>query len=160
MKTVDINITRVINAPIEKVWAAWTQPDQISKWWGPKDFTGKVGNYDLRNGGKYLYCMHGPVGSPFDMDMWSGGTFEEVIPMKKIVATDHFADKDGNYVSPKDFGMPGEWPETMRVTVTFEEVGPGKTKLTLKHEGHPQEMAKDATAGWNQSLDKFEAVLR
>jgi hypothetical protein len=56
--------------------------------------------------------------------------------------------------------MPGEWPEEMRVTVTFEDMGDGKTKLTLKHEGHPAEMSKDATQGWNESLDKFESVLR
>ncbi len=47
----------------------------------------------------------------------------------------------------------------MVVTVTFEDAGPGKTKLTLRHEGHPTSIADDATQGWNQSLDKFEAVL-
>ncbi len=160
METIDINITRVLNAPVQKVWDAWTNPEHVAKWWGPKDFTGRVGKIELKKGGKYVYCMRGPAGSPFDQDMWSAGEYEEVIPLKKIVATDYFSDKDGNWVSPKDFGMPGEWPEKMRVTVTFEEAGPGKTKLTLKHEGHPAEMANDATTGWNQSLDKFEAVLR
>jgi uncharacterized protein YndB with AHSA1/START domain len=54
----------------------------------------------------------------------------------------------------------GDWPEEdMVVTVTFEDAGPGKTKLTLRHEGHPTSIADDATQGWNQSLDKFEAVL-
>ncbi len=79
--------------------------------------------------------------------------------MEKIVATDHFADEQGNEVSPKDYGMPGEWPEEMIVTVTFEDAGPGKTKLTLLHTGHSADMADMATAGWNQSLDKFEAIL-
>lgn len=158
--TADIHITRIIDAPRERVWKAWTDPAQIARWWGPKDFTGKVGSIDLRTGGKYLYCMRGPKGSDFDKDMWSGGTYMEVIPMEKIVASDHFADKDGNVVSPKDFGMPGEWPEEMIVTVTFEDAGNGKTKITLLHEGHPKEMADMATQGWNESLDKFVAVLR
>lgn len=158
-KTADINITRIFNAPRAQVWKAWTDPAQVSKWWGPKDFTGRVGHIELKVGGTFLYCMHGPAGSPFDTDMWSGGKYLEVIPMEKIVCTDYFADAKGNKVSPKDFGMPGEWPEEMMVTVTFEDAGPGKTKLTLLHTGHPAEMAKDATMGWNQSLDKFEAVL-
>ncbi len=158
--TKDILITRVFDATLERVWKAWTEPEQIKRWWGPKDFTSPAAKIDLRTGGKYLYCMHGPAGSQFDQDMWSGGTFTEVIPMKKIIATDHFADKDGNHVKPESMGMPGVWPDEMTVTVTFEEAGPGKTKLTVKHEGHPIEMADMAQAGWNQSLDKFTEALR
>lgn len=158
-KTKDILITRIFNAPRARVWEAWTRPEHLKKWWGPKDFTCPAAKVDLRVGGKYLACMHGPAGTEFDKDMWSGGTYTEVVPMEKIVATDHFADKDGNIVSPKDFGMPGEWPEEMVVTVTFEDAGPGKTKLTLVHKGHPADMADMANEGWNQSLDKFAAIL-
>jgi uncharacterized protein YndB with AHSA1/START domain len=92
--------------------------------------------------------------------MWSGGEYLEIVPMKKIVATDYFTDEKGNKISPKDVGMPGEWPDEMTVTVTFEDLGDGKTKLTLLHEGHPIEMADMALAGWNESLDKFAAALR
>ncbi len=158
-KTKDIVITRIFDAPREKVWKAWTEPEHLKKWWGPKDFTTPAIKQDLRTGGKYLYCMRGPKGSEWDKEMWSGGTYMEVIPMEKIVASDHFADADGNVVSPKDFGMPGEWPEEMEVTVTFEDAGEGKTKLTLVHKGHPVEMADMANQGWNESLDKFAAIL-
>jgi uncharacterized protein YndB with AHSA1/START domain len=157
--TKDIVITRIFNAPRELVWKAWTQPDMIKKWWGPKDFTCPAAKIDLKTGGKFLYCMRGPAGSPWDKDMWSGGEFLEVVPMEKIVATDNFTDEKGNVVNPKDVGMPGEWPEQMVVSFTFEDAGPGKTKLTLVHKGHPAEMASDATQGWSQSLDKFEAAL-
>lgn len=158
-KTKRILITRIFDAPVERVWKAWTDPVEAMKWWGPKDFTSPMCKIDLRVGGKYLFCMHGPAGSPFDKDMWSAGEYKEIVPMKKIVATDHFADEKGNYVSPKDFGMPGEWPDEMIVTTTFESLPGNKTKLTLEHLGHPVEMEKDATMGWNQSLDKFAAAL-
>ncbi len=158
-KTQDIHITRIFNAPRAAVWKAWTEPEQMKKWWGPKDFTSPACTVDLRVGGKFHACMHGPAGTDFDKDMWSMGVYKEIIPMEKIVATDHFADADGNIVSPKDYGMPGEWPEEMVVTVTFEDAGPGKTKMTLVHTGHPIEMADMAKAGWSQSLDKFEAAL-
>ncbi len=159
-KTKDVVVTRIFNAPRERVWKAWTDPVEAQKWWGPKDFTSPGAKIDLRKGGKYLLCMRGPAGSEFDKDMWSGGEYLEVIPMEKIVATDHFADEHGNFVSPKDFGMPGDWPEEgMRVTVTFEDAGEGKTKLTLLHEGHPADFAHMAEAGWNESLDKFAAIL-
>ncbi len=159
-KTADICITRIFDAPLAKVWKAWTDPEQVKEWWGPKDFTAPHVKTDFRVGGKYLYAMHGPAGSEFDKDMWSGGEYKEIIPMKKIVASDYFSDETGKKVSPKEYGMPGDWPEEMLVTVTFEELPDGKTKLTLLHEGHPAEMADMAHAGWNQSLDKFTAALR
>ena len=160
-KGTDLIITRIFDAPRERVWKAWTDPVEIKKWWGPKDFSAPVVKTDLRTGGTYLYCMHGAPGpgAP-EQDFWSTGTYTEVIPMEKIVATDHFADKDGNIISPNDVGMPGEWPEEMLVTVTFEDAGKGKTKVTVIHVGHPKEMMDLAKAGWNQSLDKFAAALR
>ncbi len=160
MAGTDIVITRIFNAPRERVWQAWTDPAMIKQWWGPKDFTCPAAKIDFRIGGTYLYCMHGPKGSEFDKDMWSTGTFKEIVPMEKIVTTDYFSDEHGNIISPKDYGMPGEWPdEGMTVTATFEDAAPGKTKVTIVHSGHPKEMAEPATMGWNQSLDKFAAIL-
>lgn len=155
----DIHITRILNAPRARVWEAWTNPAEVSKWWGPKDFTSHDNTSDFRVGGKFNYCMRGPAGTPFDTDMWSGGEYKEIVPMEKIVYTDYFTDKDGNKIHPEVYGMPGEWPEEMFVTVTFEDTEDGKTKLTLLHEGHPDELANDANTGWNQSIDKFEAIL-
>ena len=160
VKTKDIVITRVFDAPREKVWKTWTEPEHLKKWWGPKDFTAPQIKTDFRVGGKFLYCMHGPKDTEFDKDMWSGGVYKEIVPLKKIVATDYFTDAEGNKMSPAEYGMPGEWPEEMEVTVTFEDAGPGKTKLTLVHKGHPTEFAGMANEGWNQSLDKFAAALR
>ena len=105
-KTKDLVITRILNAPREQVWKAWTEPEQIKKWWGPKDFTAPMIKNDLRTGGKFMYTMRGPAGTEYDKDMPSGGTYKEVIPMEKIVASDHFMDKDGNII--KD---PGGWRE-------------------------------------------------
>ncbi len=153
-----ITITRTFDAPRERVWDVWTNPEHLEKWWGPKDFTAPVIKNDLRTGGKFLYAMHGPAGSEFDKDMWSGGEYKEVVPMEKIVATDNFTDKDGNVISPAEYGMQGDWGQ-MVVTVTFEDAGEGKTKITLVHEGHPTDFADMANAGWNESLDKFTAAL-
>jgi len=153
-------ITRVFDAPRKLVWKAWTEPERVARWWGPKDFTAPAIKSDFRVGGKYLYCMHGPAGSPFDKDLWSTGVYEEIIPLKKIVATDSFADEHGNVVPASHYGMPGDLPLEFRVTVTFED-DDGRTKLTLTHEGLPAgEQSEGAAVGWNQSLDKLAASLR
>jgi uncharacterized protein YndB with AHSA1/START domain len=150
-------IERVFDAPVEKVWRAWTETEMIKKWWGPKGFTAPEIKLDLRVGGKYLFCMRGPAGTEWDKDMWTTGEYKEVVPMKKIVSTDNFADKDGNVVSAKAYGMNHDFPELL-LTITFEEQD-GKTKLTLRHEGFPAGDEVGAEQGWNQSLDKLAKVV-
>jgi uncharacterized protein YndB with AHSA1/START domain len=154
-----ITIERVFDAPVEKVWTAWTDPAEVSKWWGPKGFTSPENHIDLQVGGKYVFVMQGPAGTEWDKPMYSGGEYTEVVPMKKLVYTDNFVDKDGNKVSPEVYGMPADFPQDLVVTLTFEEVD-GKTKLTLTHEGMPAgDMGDQTEAGWNESLDKLAAAL-
>jgi len=152
----EIVIERVFDAPREQVWKAWTDPEQIKRWWGPEHFTAPSAENDLRVGGKYLYCMRSPDGQ----DFWSTGTYREIVPLEKIVATDSFADENGKVVPATHYGMPPEMPLEMLVTVTFEDDG-GKTKLTVRHAGFPAgDMSEQAEAGWNQSLDKLAETLR
>ena len=155
-------ITRVFDAPIETVWKYWTEPELLKKWWGPKDFTCPVANIDFRVGGKYLSCMRGvpAEGAPVQ-DFWSTGTYKEIIPLKKIVSTDSFADEKGNIVSASHYGMEG-FPTEMLVTFTFEDLD-GKTKMTLVHSGTEvidNTMRDNMEQGWNQSFDKIDKSLR
>jgi hypothetical protein len=72
---------------------------------------------------------------------------------------DHFADKDGNYISAKDAGMPGEWPEELFITIEFEGISPDETRMALSHEGIPKEMHDDCVKGWNESIDKLQKLV-
>jgi uncharacterized protein YndB with AHSA1/START domain len=149
-------ITRTFDAPRELVWQAWTEPERVMRWWGPKDFTSPACQIDLRVGGKYLFCMRSPDGQ----DYWSTGIYHEIEPMQRIVYTDSFADEHGNVVPPTHYGMPDMGATEFRVTVTFEARG-DQTVMTLRHEGLPAgEMRDQAAAGWNESFDKLEASLR
>jgi len=104
--------------------------------------------------------MHGPVGTTFDMDMWSTGTFSEIVPLKRIAYTDSFADAEGNVVSPASIGMDG-MSEVMQVVVEFEALAGNLTRVTITHDGAPvgSEHASNMEAGWHQSLDKFADVV-
>lgn len=151
-----IIITRIFDAPRELVWQAWTDPEHLMRWWGPKIFTSPVCKVDLRVGGKYLFCMRSPEGQ----DFWSTGVYREIVPLERIVCTDSFADEHGNVVPASHYGMDGDIPLEMMLTVTFE-AHEGKTKMTLTHVGLPAgEMENMASAGWNESLDKLAASLR
>ena len=149
-----ITIKRTFNLPLNTVWRAWSEPESLKQWWGPEGYTCPDCTIDFRVGGKYLNSMMGEDGKK----VWSGGVFREITPKNKIVYSDHFADEKGNIVQASYYQMPGEWPEELRVTVAFEEVG-GKTNMTLKHEGLPVEMAEDCIKGWQSSFNKLENNL-
>ena len=151
----EIVITRVFDAPRELVWKAWTDPEHLMRWWGPKEFTSPACKVDLRVGGKYVFCMRSPEGQ----DYWSTGVYREIVEPERIVCTDSFADEKGNPVPASHYGMPGEWPEEMLITVTFEEYD-GKTRMTLRQTGIPSGVMTEMTAaGWNGSFDKLAESL-
>jgi uncharacterized protein YndB with AHSA1/START domain len=70
-----------------------------------------------------------------------------------------FADEHGNPVPAAHYGMPGEWPAEIMVTVTLENIEDGKTKLTVREEGVPGVIVELAGLGWNQQLDKLAETL-
>jgi uncharacterized protein YndB with AHSA1/START domain len=152
----EITITRVFDAPRERVWAAWTEPEQAMRWWGPKAYTAPACRIDLRVGGAYLLCMRSPEGQ----DYWSTGIYREIVPFERLVCTDSFADERGNVVPASHYGMEGDFPLELQVTVTFEDQG-GKTVMTLRHEGFPPGPMSDLTAAsWNESFDKLAEAVR
>ena len=149
----DIVIRRVFDKPVRDLWKAWTDPEIFKKWWGPKGFTCPYSTMEARKGGRYLNCMRSAEGKEY----WSTGEVKEFLPEKKLVISDSFADKDGNVVPATDYGMAGDWPKDLLITVELEEAD-GATKLKLVHEGIPPEMHDDCMQGWNESLDKLEKI--
>jgi uncharacterized protein YndB with AHSA1/START domain len=151
----ELFITRIFDAPGELLWKAWTEPESVKRWWGPKNFTSPFAKIDLRVGGTYLYCMRSPEGQ----DFWSTGVYREIIEPKLIVCTDSFSDEEGNLVPASYYGMNGDWPLELLVRVKFEALD-GMTRLTLQHTGIPEGENRELTkAGWNESLDKLEDYL-
>lgn len=150
----DILITREFNAPREAVWNAWTTPDQMMQWWAPNGYTCPVANMDVREGGKYHAAMRSEKGGMH----WSTGIYKEIVPLQKLVISDHFADEHGNIINGASAGMPGNWPDTLLITVTFEDAANG-ARMTMKHEGVPVEMRAMCAQGWNECFDKMAALV-
>jgi uncharacterized protein YndB with AHSA1/START domain len=97
----EIVTTRVIDAPRERVFAAWTDPEAVVRWWGPDGFTCTIQEMDVRPGGAWRLVLHGPDG----IDYPNRSAFVEVVKPERLVydhisgpkflATATFADKDG-----------------------------------------------------------------
>lgn len=148
-------ITRVFDAPLELVWQAWSQPEQLRLWSSPNNYTIPFYHADVRVGGKYHMCMRSADGQNY----YSAGTYKEIIPMKKIVWSDGFADENGNIISAEIYGM-GDLPLEQEISVSFEEDN-GKTKTTLEHSGIPQgDTFEQMRTGWNECFDKLEDSLK
>jgi uncharacterized protein YndB with AHSA1/START domain len=155
MKTHELVIVRTFNAPREAVWQAWTEPERVMRWWGPKGFTAPVCNIDFRVGGKYLSCMRSPEGQEF----WSTGQYLEIVAPSLLVCTDSFADADGNVVPATHYNMGEDFPLELQIRVTFEG-DDGITLMTLRHFGMPPgEMSDLCRTGWSESFDKLAASL-
>ena len=114
-----IVITRVFDAPRELVFAAWTRPEHLLRWWAPKGCSTPHCKVDLRPGGSFHYCMRTPEGR----DIWGLGVYREIVAPERIVYVDSFADAQGNPVPPSDYGMSDGHPAETLVTVTFAEHG-------------------------------------
>jgi len=117
-------ITRVFDAPRDRVWQSWTEAERLKKWWGPKGFTVRQCKVDLRPGGIMHYCLRTPDGQ----DMWGKFVYREIVKPEKLVWLNSFSDeKGGTTVHP----MSPTWPREMLTTVTFEAQG-NKTKVTVQ----------------------------
>lgn len=81
-----LTLKRTFNAPIKLVWEAWTQPEHVALWWGPKGMEVKVVEHDFRVGGNWKYTMEMPNGSEFISD----GVYSVIVELKKIFSSANF----------------------------------------------------------------------
>ena len=150
----EIVLSRVYEAPRELVFAAWTKEEHLTKWFGPKGFTTKTHECDVRIGGRWRFDMIAPDGKVFDNRM----VFLE-IKAPELLVFDHGSDKDDD-------------EHRFRVTITFDEQSDklglgllGKTVVTMR-QLHPTKEQRDAGIGFGAvelgytTLDKLAEHLR
>jgi uncharacterized protein YndB with AHSA1/START domain len=135
-----LTIKRRFNAPVAKVYAAWTDPEKVKRWMGPGEVKTVRAENDVRVGGRFRIIMVTPSGEEHDVS----GVYREVIENEKLVYT-------------------WAWKSTPEreslVTATFKNDN-GGTLFTLIHEQFFDEAARDShNGGWNGALDKLEKYL-
>ena len=82
-------IERVFKAPLERVWNAWSEADQIEHWWGPKGCTIELARFEFRPGGFFHYAMRYGAEPP----MWGRFNYREIAPRERIVWLNSFANE-------------------------------------------------------------------
>jgi uncharacterized protein YndB with AHSA1/START domain len=154
----DLVVTRIIDAPLEKVWRAWTEADQVSRWWGPEFYTSPACRIDLRVGGKYVFCMRAPQEFGGG-DSYTAGVYQKIVPLERLEFTQGLSDGDGNRIDPAQAGMPPDFPKELYTIITFKAKG-SMTELTITERDWTQgQMFVYALAGTQQMIDKLAATL-
>lgn len=138
----EIVTVRVVDAPREAVWRAWTDAEHLARWRGPSGFVNTFDAFEPRPGGRFRMAMRGPNGEDFPFT----GTYREVAPPDRLVWMSEFA------TGPA---------EQMTTVVTFADRG-GKTALHVRQTFHVvmPEMAgaiAGANQGWGMTLDQLAA---
>ena len=147
----EVTISRLIAAPRDLVFKAWTDPAHLARWWGPRGFSNPVCEVDARVGGELRIVMRGPDGTDYPMR----GVFREVVAPERLVFANFPVDADDR---PLLDGL---------TTVTFaDEGGKGgmKTRLTVVMRATglapvAARMLEGMEAGWTQSIDRLEAYV-
>jgi uncharacterized protein YndB with AHSA1/START domain len=140
----EIHVERVFDAPRDRVFALFTDPELIPQWCGPRDTTTVVDQMDVRPGGSWRFVMKHPDGS----ESGFRGTYREITPPERIVQTFEWE------------GMPGH---VSVETATFEDLG-DQTRLTTVSLFHTQEerdgmLASGMEGGLNETYARFDEVL-
>ena len=149
-------VTRVFDAPRELLWKAWTEPQYVMQWWGPKGFTAPHCEIDFRVGGKFLLSMRTPDG----WEGWNAGEYFEIVPYEKIVSSMYFSDAKGNRIEPEQLGIEPEAMDDALNVILFEDLGNGQTKLTfIGNETMQNAIQSGQFEGWAEQLEKLAAVV-
>jgi uncharacterized protein YndB with AHSA1/START domain len=143
----ELVVTRVLEAPRERVWKAWTEAERLAQWWGPKGSTIRVIKLDLRLGGIFHYAMQFQPGH----DMFGRFIYREIAAPERLVFVSSFSDPAGG-VTRAPFAQ--NFPREVHNTLTLAEQN-GRTALTLR--GGPLDASDEEWKAWlgmHESMQK------
>lgn len=150
--THDFTLIRVISAPLDRVWQAWSDEQIVKDWWGPHGFTAAVHRMDFREGGTALVSMS----SPDFGQIYNTWTYTRIVPRERIEFDSRFSNGEGKAIAPIAPGVPDLVPHV----VSFRDLGDGQTELSITESGYASEEAmKMSRAGQEQVLDKLSKAV-
>ena len=155
--------SRTFDAPRERVWRAWSDPEALAQWWGPKGTTMRVLKHDFHPGGMFHYTISFQPGHV----MYARFIYREIEAPERIAFVISFSDAEGGITRAPFPQLEGKWPLEVLNTVTFTEQG-GRTTVALR--GRPINATEEERAmfaannasmrqGFGGAFDKLADVL-
>jgi uncharacterized protein YndB with AHSA1/START domain len=156
-ETFDVVVTRIFDAPVERVWRAWSEGAEVRKWWGPTGFTCPLAEVDFREGGRTHVVMRAPP-EYGGMEIHNTWTYTRIRPLQSFEYILNFVDKEGRKLKPADIGTPPGIPEDGRHVVVFKSLPDGRTEMLMTEHGYTIPETRDLSQlGLEQCLDKMAA---
>jgi uncharacterized protein YndB with AHSA1/START domain len=160
-KSEDFVISRMLDAPRDRVWQALTQPEHMQEWWSPTGFTMIAATVDLRPGG----IFHCGLRSVDGYKMWGKFVYQEIAVAERLVFVNSFSNAAGGVTRHP---IVPTWPLETLITVNLDDEPGGKTKLSVRWSAHNateiERKTFDAShvglkATWVGTLDRLAAYL-
>ncbi len=140
MQQREIRSTRILKAPVKRVYEAFANPEQLKIWWGPEGFTNTIHEFDLQPGGKWTLTMHGPEKGNYE----NASVFREVLPNQRVSWTRQ---------SQPLFDM----------EISFEKIDNTNTeiifRMTFRTEQECQKIRKFVEPNNQENFDRLERLL-
>jgi PhnB protein len=149
-ENLSVKVERSFDAPLDLVWAAWTEGPLLAQWWAPKPYKAETKDMDFREGGRWLYAMTSPEGQK----MWDLKTFLKIDPKKSFSYRSTFSDENGN-VAPTTTGSiwTNSFVESDGVTVVTNDI----KVPSLEH--LEAQIKMGFKEGYTMGLDQLEELL-
>jgi len=163
IKEKSITLHRVFAAPVELVFKTFTEPDHVSRWWGPHIMTNPICKIDLRIGGEYYFVMRGPDGTDYPMR----GTYTEIEKNKKITFSVDLKQHPKDWfdmIKQKTNGTYDPAKLITSISITFEKQNESITKVSVIS-NFDANVVRDAflkmgmKEGWSESFEKLDLLL-
>jgi uncharacterized protein YndB with AHSA1/START domain len=139
-----LRVSRVFDAPRPLVFEACSKPEHVDRWWAPRGFTMPGSRRDFREGGAWHCLMISPRGERCP----ASGVFEKIVPNELIVLTQGWEGDDGKA------------EHFTRITMRFEDAGPGRTKLTVEQATFKSVPSRDLhIGGWTECLENLGELV-
>ena len=141
MENIALETKKTFDAPLEKVWKAWAEPEQLSEWFSPETMKTIVDKMEFKEGGNYRIIMQNSEGK----DHVAVGTYKKISPMNELVFT---------------WKWEGSEDEDTLITLQLAEIDSG-TEMNFKHERFDTEKARDMhNEGWISTFKKLSTLLK
>ncbi len=151
-------IERKFDAPIEKVWDAFTNPAVLKQWFVPADMSNIFISVDEKEGGLFRYCFKSHEEG--ETEFWGRGIYQKIEKPNYLSYLDSFTDAEGNDVPPSHFGMPGDEIVETLVEFFFTSEGDKTTLKMVAENPFDEKMTADMTEGWNSMFGNLVSVLK
>ena len=145
-----VTVEREFDAPLDKVWAAWTESDLLEKWWAPQPYKVETKSMDFRVGGFWIYAMV----SPENEKHWCREDYETIDELKSYSFLDAFCDEDGNITN--------EFPRSAWTNTFTKDGDKTLVNIVIKHDS-PEDLEKILDMGFKDGftagLENLDALL-